>query len=127
MEPKVIQVFRADKLPRHLLYLADPSPSMVATYLQNGKYFLLELDHQICGLMVLQEREPDKSIEIMNLAITPTFQRKGFGKLLLKHAIQYAKIVGYEELWIATGNSSIGQLRLYQKMGFEIENIIYDF
>lgn len=45
----------------------------------------------------------------------------------MNHAIQEAKHLGFKTLEIGTGNSSIGQLALYQKCGFRITGIDRDF
>lgn len=43
------------------------------------------------------------------------------------NAIQTAKSKGYKTIEVGTGNSSIGQLALYQKCGFRITGIDMDF
>ena len=52
---------------------------------------------------------------------------RGIGKFLVKDAIKRAKGKGYKTIEIGTGNSSIGQLALYQKCGFRITGIDKDF
>jgi len=42
-------------------------------------------------------------------------------------AIQVAKTKGYKTIEIGTGNSSLGQLALYQKCGFRIVGVDRDF
>ena len=54
-------------------------------------------------------------------------QGKGFGKQLVIDAIEVAKSRGYRTIEIGTGNSSIGQLALYQKCGFRITGVDIDF
>ena len=65
--------------------------------------------------------------EIINLAVEEGLQGKGIGKLLIKHSIQTAKQMGFKTVEIATGNSSIYQLALYQKEGFRMTGIDHDF
>lgn len=52
---------------------------------------------------------------------------KGIGKKLLANAFKYAKDEGYKEIEVGTGNSSIGQIALYQKMGFRMYEIDIGF
>ncbi len=52
---------------------------------------------------------------------------KGIGKQLVMDAINVAKAKGYKTIEIGTGNSSIGQLALYQKCGFRIIGVDTDF
>ena len=65
--------------------------------------------------------------EVKNIAVSESEQGKGYGKALLKYADQVAKEWECETLLIGTGNSSIGQLALYQKVGFEMLRIEKDF
>lgn len=66
-------------------------------------------------------------IEIMNLAVDEFHQGKGLSTLLLKHGIQIAAEKGFNAIEIGTGNSSLNQLALYQKVGFRITGIDHDF
>jgi aminoglycoside 6'-N-acetyltransferase I len=61
------------------------------------------------------------------MAISELFQGNGFGKQLLQFAEEISQQSGYKKLIIGTGNSSIAQLALYQKAGFEIVRIEKDF
>ena len=112
--------------PYDLLLLADPSREMVDSYLKNGCCYVAKKNNHIVGVMVLIEVTAD-TLEIKNIAVQQTEQRKGIGKLLLNHAEQVCGEKHYSKLKIATGNSSIAQLALYQKQGFEIEGIDRNF
>lgn len=63
----------------------------------------------------------------MNIAVTDEKQGKGIGKRLVRFAIEKARKKGFKTIEIGTGNSSIGQLALYQKCGFRIVGIDMDF
>lgn len=52
---------------------------------------------------------------------------KGIGRQLATHAIETARAQGYKTMEMGTGNSSIGQLALYQKCGFRIVGVDLDF
>ena len=45
----------------------------------------------------------------------------------MEDAVEEAKRKGYKTIEVGTGNSSIGQLVLYQKCGFRISGIDIDF
>lgn len=51
----------------------------------------------------------------------------GIGKKLIEHSIQTARLQGFKTLEIGTGNSSIGQLALYQKCGFRVTGVDRDY
>jgi len=68
-----------------------------------------------------------ETMEIMNVAVHERLRGQGIGKKLVEDAIQVARELGVQSLEVGTGNSSIGQLTLYQKCGFRMEGVIKDF
>ncbi|AHM60549.1 gcn5-related n-acetyltransferase [Flammeovirgaceae bacterium 311] len=108
--------------PFDLLELADPSKAQINLYLESGICYVAKLGDQIIGVMVLDEVD-NATIEIKNIAIRESAHGKGFGKLLLIYAEKISREQGYKKLLIGTGNSSVGQLALYQKVGFEMKRI----
>ncbi|MFC6652590.1 MULTISPECIES: GNAT family N-acetyltransferase [Paenibacillus] len=115
-----------EQAPTELLLLADPSPKLVEDYVARGQCFVAEADQQVVGVYVLLPTRPETA-ELVNIAVDEEFQGQGIGKQLVNHAIQEAKRLGFKTLEIGTGNSSIGQLALYQKCGFRITGIDKDF
>jgi ribosomal protein S18 acetylase RimI-like enzyme len=115
-----------EKLPFDLLLLADPSVKMLEKYIFASSVYVAVLAEQIVGILVLFPIDKNL-IEIKNIAVLKTHQGKGIGKKLLAFAFSEAKEKGFQEIQIGTANSSIGQLVLYQKMGFEMDRIIKSF
>ncbi|KHD84904.1 GNAT family N-acetyltransferase [Bacillus ginsengihumi] len=115
-----------EEVPLELLLLADPSKSIVEDYIKRGDIFVAEIDRRIIGEYVLLSTRP-QTVEIVNVAVKESEQGKGIGKQLVMHAIQQARLKGYKMIEVGTGNSSIGQLALYQKCGFRINAIDKDF
>lgn len=112
--------------PLHLLLLADPSLSLVEAYLKRGQCFVAEVENCIIGVYVLLQTRPE-TVELVNIAVDESQQSKGIGKHLVYHAIQNARLLGAKTIEVGTGNSSVGQLALYQKCGFRITGIDRDF
>lgn len=112
--------------PMDLLLLADPSRKIVEEYLKRGDCYIAEGDNQVVGVYVLLPTRPE-TVELVNVAVAEKHQGRGIGKLLVMDAIKTAKGKGYKTIEIGTGNSSIGQLALYQKCGFRIAGIDTDF
>ncbi|NQX45547.1 GNAT family N-acetyltransferase [Paenibacillus tritici] len=112
--------------PRELLLLADPSPGLVDEYAARGLCFVAEADNRVIGVYVLLQTRPE-TMELVNIAVDEDYQGQGIGKLLVNHAIQKARSLGYKTLELGTGNSSVGQLLLYQKCGFRMTGIDRDF
>lgn len=68
----------------------------------------------------------EEAAEIMNIAVDPAYQNRGLGKALLRFIIDMARQQSVQRLLIKTGNSGIGQLALYQQVGFNLIGINYD-
>lgn len=124
-----------------LLLLADPDREMIASYLYESILFVVEAEeildidnaqsasapyHQIIGVIALQQIAQD-SFEIMNLAVVEAYRQQGIGRQLLMHAMDYSVNAGIAEIKVATGNSSVSALRLYQQCGFTIDKVMADY
>lgn len=126
MKINIKQLNKNDKAPIDLLLLADPSEELIRNYLEKEKCFIAYNNEEILGEFLLMEKNSD-TIEIINIAVKEKYQGKGIGKKLIHCAIEKAKELKYKIIEIGTGNSSIKQLYLYQKCGFRIEEIAFDF
>ena len=109
-----------------LLLLADPSKEFVLEYMKRGECFVAEIEQQTVGIYVLLPTRP-KTVELVNVAVAVKQQGRGIGKQLIVNAMKTAKAKGYKTIEIGTGNSSIGQLALYQKCGFRIIGVDLDY
>lgn len=112
--------------PYALLLLADPSKEMIASYIDRGDCFIAEKGKHIIGVYVLLPTKAE-TIELMNVSVAEQQQGSGIGKRLVVDAIRVAKEKGYKTIEVCTGNSSIGQLALYQKCGFRITRVDRDY
>lgn len=112
--------------PMELLLLADPSRQLVEANLRKGECYISEYDGQIIGVYVLLPKT-QQTVELVNIAVAESHQGRGIGKKLIQNAIETAKRMGFKTIEVGTGNSSIGQLALYQKCGFRIIDIDKDF
>lgn len=113
--------------PYHLFYAADPSKQAVEDYINRGKcYVAYNEKKELVGVYVLLQTRPFV-VELVNVSVEKKFQKKGNGRKLVEHAINEARLLGFEILEISTGNSSLKQLGLYQRAGFTINSIDYDF
>ncbi|OXM15720.1 GNAT family N-acetyltransferase [Paenibacillus herberti] len=116
-----------EELPMELLLLADPSEAMIASYIGRGECWTLsEKGEAVLGVYVLIPTRPG-TLELVNVAVLEERHGQGLGKRLVQHAIGRAQELGAWTLEIGTGNSSIGQLGLYQKCGFRIVGVDRDF
>ena len=112
--------------PYELLLLADASKKNIDNYIFNSSIYVAEINEELIGCYVLCKASED-TLEIKNIAVAEQHQEKGIGATLLRDAIEKAREQEFKKIIIGTGNSSVGQLYLYQKAGFRITNIIPDF
>ncbi len=112
--------------PIDLLLLADPSEEAIEGYLATSTLWVARIEGVIAGIIVLQKLD-QKLLEIMNLAVGEDYQRRGIGRNLIATALEFAKQEGLHSVKIATGNSSIHQLKLYQSCGFIVDKIIENY
>lgn len=115
-----------EPLPMDLLLEADPSENLVRAYCESGWCMVGEQEGSIVGVYVLLSLS-DTTAEIMNIAVAQSCRGQGYGRKLLQHAMDEAARRGFKFVEIGTGNSSIGQLALYQKCGFRMHAIDFDF
>lgn len=124
MEVRILK--KHEQAPMNLLLLADPSRKIVEEYLTRGACYVAETNGDTVGVYVLLPTRPE-TIELINIAVAEEQHGKGIGKQLVIDAIKKAKDKGCKTMEVGTGNSSIGQLALYQKCGFRISGIDKDF
>lgn len=114
------------ELPYDLLLLADPSRELVDEYLKQSHVFVADVNNKTVGVCVLYHINRNKA-EIKNVAVDPQHQKQGIGNMLMKEVIKQAAEKGYKELIIGTGNNGFSQLYMYQRLGFEMTEIIRNF
>jgi ribosomal protein S18 acetylase RimI-like enzyme len=112
--------------PMDLLLLADPSEKLVKSYLNKGICYTAEIDGETVGVVLVMETKAF-TMEVMNLAVKEEFQNNGIGKQLLLYVIEEIKKGDTKTIEIGTGNPGVVQMLLYQKCGFRIVDIDFDF
>jgi GNAT superfamily N-acetyltransferase len=99
-EPKPMTANYAKAIRSHridLLYVNDELAALIET--------ILQADHLL----------------IENLAVSPAFQRRGFGRLLMAHAEQLAASLGHDETKLYTNKSFAENVQIYCKFGYRID------
>jgi putative acetyltransferase len=61
----------------------------------------------------------NQEFEILKLAVQPEFQGNGIGKALVKHAIDYAKLLNVNRIVLDSNSQLKTAIRLYQDFGFK--------
>lgn len=125
MTQPTFSILSNTEYPWSLLLLADPSRAHINRYIHDSLVIGLLHDGVTLGVVVLKNLT-DSSAEIMNLAVDERHQGKGLGKSLLSESFKECARRGIRTIEIGTGNSSLSQLYLYQKMGFRIVGVLKD-
>lgn len=123
---KIRKLNTGESVPYDLLLEADPSRKIVEEYIRRADCYIAEDSNTVVGVYVLLPTRPE-TVELVNLSVLESEQGKGLGRKLVLHAIQIAKSHKFKRIEIGTGNSSIGQLALYQKCGFRIVGVDTDY
>ena len=126
MDIRINKLNSNTEAPMDLLLLADPSEELVNKYLSKGTCYTAELHGETVGVVLIMETEP-YTIEIMNLAVKEELHNHGIGKQLLLYVIEEIKKGDAKKIEIGTGNPGVVQMLLYQKCGFRIVGIDFDF
>ena len=83
--------------------------------------FFLKLEGRLAGYAFLVHK--NHHVVNFGLVITPIYQRLGYGPLLLRYLINWARNAGYKKIWGACFDDNETALRLYKKLGFRFEGI----
>lgn len=88
-----------------------------ASSMEVGHYStVLEYDEAIIGFAIYSPVIPES--HLLNIAIDPTYHRKGLGDKLLKHVILQNKAVGVKVIILEVRVSNLIAINLYEKNGF---------
>lgn len=109
-----------------MLLLADPSRTMIEEYLADGKLYAAAWEETVVGVFVIVPLG-ENDWELKNIAVSEEWQGKGVGKALIEGAIEAVKSEDGTYLEVGTGNSSIGQIAFYQKVGFRMQRVAKNF
>lgn len=126
MDIKITKLECNTEAPMDLLLLADPSEELVRSYLEKGVCYIAQWNDEVLAVALIMETQA-KTMEVMNLAVKEEYQNKGIGKQLLLHVIEEIKKGDAKSIEIGTGNPGVVQMLLYQKCGFRIIGIDFDF
>ncbi len=99
----------------------EPLP-MVADYADAVARHRVDLMHVDGALVALIETSAEADhLLIVNIAVSPAFQGRGFGRKLLAHAEQVAASEGYAEIRLYTNRLFAENIRLYRKLGYTLD------
>lgn len=106
-----------------LLLLGDEGEKMIDKYLERGEMYILD-DNGIKAECVVTD-EGNKTLEIKNIAVSPKFQKHGYGKKLIEFITEkYSE--NFSVIQAGTGDSPL-TISFYEKCGFRKSHIVKNF
>lgn len=99
-EPKPMVADYAEAVRNHridLLYVGGKLTALIET--------ILETDHLL----------------IENVAVSPAFQGRGYGRKVMAHAEQLAASLGHGEIRLYTNKLFVENVQLYRKLGYRVD------
>ena len=99
----------------------EPRP-MTADYEEAVRKHRFDLLHAGGTLVALIEtiRQADHLL-IENVAVSPSFQGRGLGRMLIAHAERMAAASGFGEIRLYTNKLFAENVRLYGKLGYRVD------
>jgi len=80
---------------------------------------MLYRDNELAALI---EMSPEADhLLIVNVAVSPTDQGRGYGRAMLVHAEKIAGSLGLKELRLYTSTHLTNNVKLYRRMGYSID------
>ena len=98
-----------------LLLLGDEQETLIQGYLDRGELFVLERNNEPAGVCVVTKEGPDL-YEVQNIAVLPSLQRKGFGRMLIDFVWRHYPDLN--TLQLGTGDS-VSTISFYRNLGFK--------
>jgi ribosomal protein S18 acetylase RimI-like enzyme len=99
----------------------EPKP-MMADYDEAVRNHLIDLLYAGGELAALIEMIPEEDhLLIENVAVSPGFQHRGYGRRLMAHAEELAASLGYREVRLYTNRLFAENVRLYLALGYRVD------
>jgi ribosomal protein S18 acetylase RimI-like enzyme len=87
--------------------------------LQKHRFDLL-YEGDTLAAVIETAQEPDHLL-IVNVAVSPAFQKRGYGRLLMAHAEKIAGEAGRDTLVLYTNSLMAENIALYRRLGYRID------
>lgn len=97
----------------------------LAKPLKQQKNFGLYLGSLLIGYGFLRffEKYEKRYTCTLGIVVRPDYMNKGYGKKLLQKMILWAKTHKFRKIWLTVYSDNLRAIKLYKKLGFEIEGI----
>ncbi len=104
-----------ENCPKNLAFCTE---DRIKDDLERGlRYYFLEDGTEICGCVALEQARPDMCY-LGRLAVLPEHRSKGFGTVLLHHALDQARTIGATRVEIGIISEDARLKDWYRRFGF---------
>lgn len=107
-----------------LLLLADEQEEMIDRYLDSCHLYVLEEQNDTLAVCAVQE-QGDGIIEVKNLAVKPSCQKRGLGRMMLSF-VEKTFAFSHHLILVGTGESPL-TLPFYEKCGYTLHHRVKGF
>jgi len=115
----IFSVLREYKLPVEPDKTDSDLKDLEANYSEKGDFFgVLELDGKTIATLAVSKLS-NEVCELRKMYMLPEFRGKGFGKMMVNYAIDYARTKGFKKIELETASALKEAISLYQKIGFK--------
>jgi predicted N-acetyltransferase YhbS len=111
---------------RPLFALAEDSAAALDGYIDAGTVLVARDGDAVVGHLQLTATGAPGELEVKNMAVRESHQRRGVGRTLMAAALRHARREGHATLVVATAAADIGNLRFYQRLGFRLRSVERD-
>lgn len=99
----------------------EPVP-MATDYAEAVRNHFIDLLYVGGKLAALIQTVPETDhLLIENVAVSPAFQRRGCGRMLMAHAERLAASLGFRETRLYTNPLFVGNVQLYLRLGYRVD------
>ncbi len=87
-------------------------------YMHDGCFWCVFDDKKLIGTVAIHTILDEKTAELKRMYVLPEYQGKGYGRLLLEHAIAQARQKQYQKIYLDTRRQFTVAQSLYRSCGF---------
>jgi ribosomal protein S18 acetylase RimI-like enzyme len=88
-------------------------------YMSNGCFWCMLDGNKVIGTTAIRKiDDANKIVELKRMFVLPEFQGKRYGRLLLEHAVKYAREKKYQKICLDTRKQFSMAQYLYRSVGF---------
>ncbi|MEU4177804.1 GNAT family N-acetyltransferase [Streptomyces sp. NPDC026589] len=102
--------------PVHKVF-PDDEPELDEASEGDCRFVALDRD-RVCGYVDTEYEPWNRRLTIADIEVARPYQGRGIGRMLMSHAIGWARERGAGHVWLEVTNINAPAIRVYQRMGF---------